>query len=301
SSLSSFGSLRSETESELANLSESDVDFTALSDPGRLTIHLSGDPHEVTQILALYRSILNWVQSDLPLFQPEVMQTTPVLNPDIASNSSLPALCVMVFLRDDNMHGSERIMLCKKYFEKPPWRFHHSETYSDCLTKISPCVPLDFYYTSENLPLWALRQVHYGKEHIRILLFTNPQTWEQMIRFYKHILTKDAELIRNDFCLFTVHSDIHFDIQFALKRLRDDKQPKFLACATLNVRIRNIGQVLSGLCKVCEPMADNKWVTADHDGNTVVLESMGFVDRSAVDVSKLSLFTETNCEDGFYV
>ncbi|KAK3578584.1 hypothetical protein CHS0354_002153 [Potamilus streckersoni] len=230
-----------------------------------------------------------------------MMQITPVLKPDIVSNSSLPALCVMLFLRDDNIYRSERITLCKKYFEKPPWRFHHSETYSDCSTKICPCLPPDFYYTTEKRPLWALRQVHYGKEHIRILLFTKSQTWEHMIRFYKHILTTDAELIRNDFCLFTVHSDIHFDIQFALKRLKDDKNPKILSCTTLHVRIRDIGQVLPGLCKACEPMAGNKWVTTDHDGNTVVLESMGLVDMSSVPVSKPSLSTEMECEDIFYV
>jgi hypothetical protein len=183
-------------------------------------------------------------------------------------------MAVMAFLQEEAMLGCERIQMAKRHFNKAPWKFHHSERVARSTSRINPYPynSQDYYYTSGDLPLWAVRQVHYGKEHIRVVLFTSEVHWGDMVQFYRLIFGLDPELLRDDFCLFTIHTHIHYDVQFALKKLKGDTKPRPLDSVKLQLRVADLGHLISYFPHVCTPLSDTKWETRDHDGNTIVFD-----------------------------
>ena len=280
SSISSLGSMRSETEGENISLSgNSDVDSVMLSDPYRVTVHFLADSHEVYPMLDMYQPVIDWIDPDLHIFK---VSERPNYNDDGNNDfdrhtSCLPSTAIMVFLHEEGMLGCERIQTAKRHFEKSPWKFHHSEHVSRGRVNPYPYNSQDFYYTSEDLPLWAVRQVHYGKEHIRIVVFASEENWSDMVHFYKLIIGTEPEVSRNDFCLFTVHTHTHYDIQFALKRLQSETKPRSLECIKLQFRVTDVGHIVPLFPNVCKPLSDTRWETTDHDGNIIVLEVSGYV------------------------
>lgn len=273
-----MSSTRSETESENTSLSGSDTDSLMLCDPNRLMVQITADTHEVCPMLDLYQSVIDWIDPDLHLFKisertnmNEVSNQTKML----AETSYLPSVSIMVFLHEAGMLGCERIQSAKRHFQKTPWKFHHSEQVSRGTINPYPFNSQDYYYTSEDLPLWAVRQVHCGKEYIRTVVFTSEENWDDMVQFYKIILGGDPELLRNDFCLFTVHSHLHYDIQFALKKLKGNTKPRALEGVKLQFHVTEVGHIVPLFPNVCRPLSDTRWETTDHDGNTIILEVTG--------------------------
>lgn len=278
SSISSIGSMRSEAEGENISLSgNSDIDSIMLSDPYRLTVHFLADSHEVYPMMDMYQPVIDWVDPDLHIFKvSERINVSEQREDDFTySESSIPSTAVMIFLHEEGMLGCERIQTAKIHFEKSPWKFHHSEQVSRGRVNPYPYNSQDFFYTSEDLPLWAVRQVHYGKEHIRLVIFAGEENWGDMVHFYKLIIGTDPELLRDDFCLFTVHTHTHYDIQFALKRLPRGIKPRPLECVKLQFRVTDVGHIVPLFPNVCKPLSDTRWETKDHDGNTIVLEVTG--------------------------
>ncbi|XP_069103942.1 protein FAM124A-like isoform X1 [Argopecten irradians] len=278
SSISSIGSLRSETESENISLSgNSDIDSIMLSDPYRMTVHFLADAHEIYPMMDMYQPVIDWVDPDLHIFK--ISERTDFSDGDNQSfsmqTSYLPSVSLMVFLHEEGMLGCERIQNAKRHFEKSPWKFHHSEEVSRGRVNPYPYNSQDFYYTSEDLPLWAVRQVHYGKEHIRVVVFASEENWNDMVQFYKIIIGTEPDLNRNDFCLFTIHTHLNYDVQFALKKIQSDIKPRALDCVKLQFRVTDVGQIVPLFPNVCKPLSDTRWQTTDHDGNVIVLEVTG--------------------------
>lgn len=304
--------MRSETESENTSLSgNSDIDAIMLGDPYRLTVHFIADSHEVYQMMDMYQPVIDWVDPDLHIFKISERTCEEENGNDRTSTmkmSCLPSVSLMVFLHEEGMLGCERIQTAKVHFEKSPWKFHHSEQVARGRVNPYPYNSQDFYYTSEELPLWAVRQVHYGKEHIRIVVFTSETHWNDMLQFYKLIIGSEPDLQRNDFCLFTVHSHLHYDIQFALKRLQET-QPRPLESIKLQFRVAEVGHIVPLFPNICQPLSDTRWQTTDHDGNVIVLEvtggnqaspldKLGHVSRQSSDRSnKSNLSQRTNSSD----
>lgn len=294
SSISSFSSMRSETEAESISLSgTSDTDSIMLSDPYRMTIQCLTDSHEIYPMMDIYQPVIDWVDPDLHIVKvSEMTETNKNSENDIdVLTSRIPSITVMIFLHEEGMLGCERIQGAKRHFEKSPWKFHHSEQVSRGRVNPYPYNSQDFYYTSEDLPLWAVRQVHYGKEHIRFVVFTSEENWTDMVRFYKLIIGAEPELQRNDFCLFTVHTHIHYDVQFALKKLGGETKPHPPSCVKLQFRVTEVGHIVPLFPNICKPLSDTRWETRDHDGNTIILEVTGcltpVLDKS-VDINRQS-------------
>ena len=230
----------------------------------------------------IYQPIVNWVDPDLHVIK--ITDKSECLDNALTSlpenSSRLPSMAMMIFLQEDGMVGFERIQTVKRYFEKSPWKFHHSEEVHRGAINPYPYNSQDFYYTSEDLPLWAVRQVHTGKEFFRIVLFVSDSNWATMVQFYKLILGFEPDLKREDFCLFTVSVFPNFNIQLALKKLKGDTKPRPLDSVQLQFRVNDISNIMPLLPNVCRPLSDSRWQTTDTDGNVIVLEIPRFYGNS---------------------
>ena len=184
----------------------------------------------------------------------------------------MPGVAVMLFLSEEGPRGYERLQSAQRRFEKPPWKFHHTEKVGQGKINPYPFNSADYYYTSEELPLWALRLVHCGKEFIRIVLFTSQECWNDMLEFYKLVIGLEPDVGKDDFCLFTVNSKEKYDVQFALKKLKGETKPRVLDSVKLKFRVKEVGSLVPLFPNVCKPISDRMWETKDHDGNTILIE-----------------------------
>ena len=191
--------------------------------------------------------------------------------------SRIPSIAVMLFLEEEGVLGYERIQCAKRRFEKPPWKFHHSEQIGQGKINLYPYNSADYFYTSEDLPLWAVRQVHYGKEHLRVVLFVSDGNWLDMVQFYKLVIGCEPDIQKEDFCLFTVHTHVNYDVQFALKKLKGETRPRVLDCVRLQFRVSQVGNMVPLFPNICKPISDRMWATTDHDGNNIIIDVMDTV------------------------
>ncbi|KAH3813243.1 hypothetical protein DPMN_141695 [Dreissena polymorpha] len=196
------------------------------------------------------------------------------------NSAHLPGVALIVFLQENGAVGFERIQAVKRFFEKSPWKFHHSEQVQRGAINPYPYNSRDFYYTSEDLPLCAVRQVHTGKEFLRVMIFVSEANWLQMMQFYKLVLGKETDLKRDDFCMFTVCSFPSYDVQLALKKLQGDTKPRALGGVRLQFRLNDVSNIMAFLPNVCHPLSDTRWQTTDNDGNVIVLETPRFYGNS---------------------
>lgn len=269
-------SSRSDTGSENISISDhSDLDSLLPCEQQKMTVQFLTDTHEISATENVYQPIINAIDPDLNVLK--IVDKSESVDNDFTSlpavSAQIPSMAIMVFLQEEGMVGFERIQTMKRYFEKPPWKFHHSEQVHRGTINPYPYNSQDFYYTSEDLPLWAVRQVHTGKEFFRTVLFVSENNWQSMMQFYKLIIGREPDVKRDDFCLFTISSFHEFDIQLALKKLQEDTKPRTLDSVRLHFIVTDIGNIVSYLPNVCRPLSDTRWETTDNDGNIVVLET----------------------------
>lgn len=143
--------------------------------------------------------------------------------------------------------------------------------------------------STTDFPLMGIREVHYGKQHLRYTLFVSDANWMYQVEFYRLLLRQCAITLRKDFCLFTVYCGENTDIQFALKKLTPKQRPLPLCSTVLQFKVHKVGSLVPLLPNCCKPISKNKWQTTDHDGNIVVLEICPFL-RSTVSDTASSLF-----------
>ena len=232
---------------------------------------------QILPLIDLYQPVVDWIDRDLHLFRVKEKTVQDNLNHSVfqpKTASRMPSVAVMLFLEEEGALGYQRIQGAKRCFEKPPWKFHHSEQVGQGKINLYPYNSADYFCTSEDLPLWAVRQVHYGKEHIRIVLFVSDENWDDMVKFYKLIISCEPDTQKDDFCLFTVHSHINYDVQFALKKLKGETTPRVLDCVKLQFRVSQVGNMVPLFPNICKPVSDRLWETTDHDGNQIVIDVM---------------------------
>lgn len=235
-------------------------------------MHFIVDPQQSETYVNLYQPIFSWIEPDLKLFTITERRTAKGEEYNDVTTMDIPSLSVVLFLHEQELLGNEKITMATKHFEKEPWKFHHTETVS--MGKINPYPHnnQNYYYTCNSMPLWAARQVHYGKEHIRLLRFVSHDNWEDQVDFYKLIVNADADAEKMDFCLFTMYSQGNYDIQLALKRLPPEIAPRPTNSAILQLRVPDVGQIVPLFPNVCSPLSDTRWQTTDYDGNTIILQ-----------------------------
>lgn len=158
-------------------------------------------------------------------------------------------------------------------FQRPPWRYHHTEKVSSG-RRMLPLAPgsQDFFTLAPGSPLWAVRQVHYGKEIVRFTMYCRYESYGDMVRLYKMLLQRQLAQKKEDFCFFVVYSNPDMEIQLSFKRLPRGQSPVVTESAVLEVRVRDVGVLVPLLPRPCTPISEVRWHTQDYDGNKILLQ-----------------------------
>ncbi|KAG8000922.1 hypothetical protein GBF38_018214 [Nibea albiflora] len=251
-----------------------------LQDPFLVSVHLIADPGQGKFLQHAADAVLAWVHPELQLFR--VSERASVQRPRTKhhQNGSLgaasqPALAVIVFLQEA-YGGDEQILMLHRTLQRPPWRYHHTEKVSNGrrMLPLAPCSQ-DFFTLSSGTPLWAVRQVHYGKEIVRFTVYCQHENYVDMVRLYKLLLQRRVAQKKEDFCFFVVYSNPDMEIQLSFKRLPRGQSPVVLESAVMEVRVRDVGALVPLLPHPCSPISDVRWQTEDYDGNKILLQVQG--------------------------
>ncbi|KAF1382845.1 hypothetical protein PFLUV_G00148040 [Perca fluviatilis] len=247
-------------------------------DPFLVSVHLIADPGQGKFLQRAADAVLAWVHPELQLFR--VSERASVSWPKHHQNGSpvaacQPALAVIVFLQEA-YGGEEQILMLHRTLQRPPWRYHHTEKVSNGrrMLPLTPCSQ-DFFTLSAGTPLWAVRQVHYGKEIVRFTVYCRHENYIDMVRLYKLLLQRRVAQKKEDFCFFVVYSNPDMEIQLSFKRLPRGQSPAVLESAVMEMRVRDVGMLVPLLPHPCSPISDVRWQTEDYDGNKILLQVQG--------------------------
>lgn len=240
-------------------------------DPYQVSVHLIADPGHGGFLQQATDAALSWIHPDLQLFRVSERAHRCRRRPQ-SSASSQPALAVILFLQEAH-GGEEHVLALHRALQRPPWRYHHTEKVSNGrrLLPLTPCSQ-DFFTLTPGTPLWAVRQVHYGKEIVRLTIYCRHENFADMVRLYKLLLRRRLAQKKDDFCFFVVYSNPDLEIQLGFKRLQKGQAPVALDSAVVEVRVRDVGALVPLLPRTCSPISDLRWQTQDYDGNKILLQ-----------------------------
>ncbi|XP_015247685.1 PREDICTED: protein FAM124A-like [Cyprinodon variegatus] len=259
----------------------SELSMGELQDPFLVSIHLITDPGQAKFLQRAADAVLAWVHPELQLFRvserassSQRPRTKRYQNGSPPSGSQ-PAMAVIIFLQEA-YGGEERILMLHRTLQRPPWRYHHTEKVSNgrSMLPLTPCSQ-DFFTLSPGTPLWAVRQVHYGKEIVRFTVYCRHENYVDMVRLYKLLLQRRVAQKKEDFCFFVVYSNPDMEIQLSFKKLPRGQNPVVLDSAVMEVRVRDVGVLVPLLPHPCSPISDVRWQTEDYDGNKILLQVQG--------------------------
>uniref|UniRef100_A0A8C6U4Z1 Si:dkeyp-74a11.1 n=1 Tax=Neogobius melanostomus TaxID=47308 RepID=A0A8C6U4Z1_9GOBI len=200
------------------SINGADVSMGYSQDPYQVSVHLIADPGHGGFLQHATDAALSWIHPDLQLFRvSERAHRSKKRHPNGASQ---PALAVILFLQEA-LGGEEHILALHRALQRPPWRYHHTEKVSNGkrMLPLTPCSQ-DFFTLTSGTPLWAVRQVHYGKEIVRLTIYCRHENYADMVRLYKLLLQRKVAQKKDDFCFFVVYSNPELEIQLSFKRLR---------------------------------------------------------------------------------
>ncbi|XP_068121158.1 protein FAM124A isoform X3 [Hyperolius riggenbachi] len=249
-----------------------------VQDPFLVSIHIIADPGESKCLQDAIDKLLAWIHPELQLFRVSERRVSKKrkLNKGF---SYQPALAIILFLQEE--YGEEQILHLHDCFQKPPWQFHHTERVHGKFLPYMPCNQ-DFFTVAQGTPLWAIRQVHYGKEIIRFTIYCSYENFADMMKMYELILKKTVWKKKTDFCVFPIYSNMDVDIEFSLKRLLKGQTPVPLDSSLLEFRVKDFGLLIPLLPNQCSPISEGRWQTEDHDGNKILLQQVHHLTRKSV-------------------
>ncbi|XP_051874252.1 protein FAM124B [Pristis pectinata] len=247
-------------------------------DPFQVTVHLLANPGESRGLQQTLDCLLHWISPDIQLFHVSE-RASPIIHckSQHRKNSGYPSLSVILFLHED--FGEERILQVHDFFQGPPWQYHHSESVGGKILPYMICCQ-DFYSLDANMPIWAVRQVHYGNEILRITVSCSYENFEDAVKLYELILHKKAAVQKTDFCCFTVYSSHSFCIQLSLKQLPLGIPVDLKESAVLQFRVHAIGELVPLLPNPCIPISNTRWQTEDYDRNKILFQVRGSIRHS---------------------
>ncbi|KAL8172958.1 UNVERIFIED_CONTAM: hypothetical protein K2H54_035876 [Gekko kuhli] len=238
-------------------------------DPFLVSAHIIADPGESDALQQAIDNLLSWIHPDLQLFRVAERRVPRKPKKHDMAVDSQPALAVILFLQEEG--DEEPIGQLHKSFQRPPWRYHHTEQVHG---NFLPYMPggQDFFTLAQGTPLWAIRPVHYGKEIIRFTIYCSHENFDNIMKLYELILRRRACQKRADFCIFLIYSNVDINIQFSLKRLPKGHIPRPTDSSVLEFRVRDVGQLAPFLPSSCSPISEGRWQTEDPDGNKILLQ-----------------------------
>ncbi|XP_041858433.1 protein FAM124A [Melanotaenia boesemani] len=272
----------------------SELSMGELQDPFLVSVHLIADPGQGKFLQRAADAVLAWVHPELQLFRvserASVSQRPRSKRHQNSSPSAAcqPAMAVILFLQEA-YGGGEQILMLHHTLQRPPWHYHHTEKVSNGrrMLPMTPCSQ-DFFTLSPGTPLWAVRQVHYGKEIVRFTIYCRHENYPDMVRLYKLLLQRRVAQKKDDFCFFVVYSNPDMEIQLSFKRLPRGQSPVVLESAVMEVRVRDVGVLVPLLPHPCSPISEVRWQTEDYDGNKILLQVQGAYFRHRQDPCHIS-------------
>ncbi|XP_078416722.1 protein FAM124A [Cetorhinus maximus] len=247
---------------------QGELSLEDVPDPFLVTMHIITNPGNSAALQTAVDGLITWINPNLRLFIASERGSSQPLRTGSGGNTAHLALAVIVFVHEE---CGQQISQLHEHFLHPPWQYHHTECVKG---RILPYMPRnqDFFTLANHTALWAVRQVHYGKEIIRFTIYCSFDNFVDMVRMYQLILRTESSKRKPDFVFFTVYSNMEVDIQLSLKRLPKGQCPTPTESALLEFRVHNIGHLIPLLPNPCSPISGVRWQTEDYDGNKLLLQ-----------------------------
>uniref|UniRef100_U3IFV3 Serpin family E member 3 n=1 Tax=Anas platyrhynchos platyrhynchos TaxID=8840 RepID=U3IFV3_ANAPP len=218
---------------------EGELSVEDIQDPFLVSVHIITDPGESKTLQQAIDKLLAWIHPDLQLFRVSERRVSKKRRKPGKAGAPQPALAVILFLQEE--YGEEPILQLHETFQRPPWRYHHTERVHGKFLPYMPCSQ-DFYTLAPETPLWAIRPVHYGKEIIRFTIYCRNENYADILKLYELILKRPGQM------------------------------PVPTESAVLEFRVKDVGQLVPLLPNPCSPISEGRWQTEDHDGNRILLQ-----------------------------
>ncbi|XP_061684504.1 protein FAM124B isoform X2 [Syngnathoides biaculeatus] len=248
-----------------------------------LDLHLLANPGDSLLLQHSLDRLLRWLCPSLRVFHVSERASPRGGFARLSPGAASPSLAVTFFLHE--AYGEERILKVLDFFQRPPWRYHHTE---NCGGKLAAGVRVpsgadasprpyllpsrDFYSLGPGMPVWGVRPVHCGGEILRVTLYSGYDNYEDAVRFYETVLQQRAQEQKTGFCWFTLHTEPGLCLQLALKRVSAGVHVEPCNSAVLQFSVEEIGQLVPLLPNPCTPISTSRWQTEDLDGNKVLFQ-----------------------------
>nr|XP_023687577.1 protein FAM124A isoform X2 [Paramormyrops kingsleyae] len=242
-----------------------------LPDPYLVSVHIITDPGTAKPLQRAADAALSWVHPELRLLcvsERGPGQCRPKRAPVSSGSVAIPVLAIILFLRE----GPAACLYGALQF--PPWHHHHTERPEGHRSPLPPA-GLDLFTLGPGTPPWAVRQVHYGREVVRLAVSCRHEHFGDTVRLYSLLLHRRPAQTTEAFCFFVLYSTPDMEIQLSLKRLPRRQSPTPIEAAVLEFRVQDVGALVPLLPRPCTPISAARWQTEDYDGNKILLQVPG--------------------------
>lgn len=239
-----------------------------LPDPYLVSMHIITDPGTAKPLQRAADAALSWVHRELRLLcvsERGPGQCCLKRAPVSSSTVAIPALAIILFLRE----GPAACLY--EALQSPPWYHHHTAQPEGHRSPLPPA-GLDLFTLGPGTPPWAVRQVHYGREVVRLAVSCRHENFGDTVRLYSLLLACHPAQATEAFCFFALYSTPDMEIQLSLKRLPRRQSPTPTEAAVLEFRVQDVGALVPLLPRPCTPISAVRWQTEDYDGNKILLQ-----------------------------
>lgn len=205
-------------------------------------------------------------------------------------NVKAPSISVILFLSENGAMSSTEI---QKLFLLPPWEYHHKVELYNVRSPERTAACQEFYEIADDMPLWSVCPIHYGNEHLRVLIHV--RDFQKMVEFYRIVTDSEMESSKPGFCIFQLHSSPGVDIQVALKYSKYiDPYP--ISTTYLAFKVKDVESIKSFTGCNLESLGDGSYVVTDPEGNKVHLYQTKLAETVSTKKS-VRIRSELICED----
>ncbi|KAM7104082.1 protein FAM124B isoform 1-T1 [Molossus nigricans] len=239
-------------------------------EPLAMTVHLLANSGHGALLQQALDQLLVDICPEVRLFM-VTERVSPVKNYDKwhPRRSRFPGMSVLLFLHESL--GQERLLRVLDSLRQWPWQCHPALGVQG-----SPCPHVlagqDFYSLDNHMPVWGVRQVHWGTEILRVTLYCTFDNYEDAISLYEMILQREATSQKSNFCVFVLYATESFTLQLSLKQLPLGMSVDPKESSVLQFKVQEIGQLVPLLPHPCVPISRSRWQTQDYDGNKILLQ-----------------------------
>ncbi|XP_015267482.1 PREDICTED: protein FAM124B [Gekko japonicus] len=235
-----------------------------------MTVHLLAKSGYALLLQQTLSQLQEWICLDVRLFLvSEVTSPVKYYETYRQKSSRFPGTSVLLFLHEDS--GEERIFQVHDFFQQPPWHRVNLESANGKLSW-QAFGSQEFYGLDEHMPVWGVRQVHYGTEILRITLYCSFDNYDDAVRLYEMILQKEATVQKSSFCAFVLYATKSIAVQLCLKQLPLGLSVDLKESSVLQFKVHEIGQLVPLLPNPCVPISSTRWQTEDYEGNKILLQ-----------------------------